>query len=67
MRPSAQHNGWIVSLWIQPLVDGRVQVDAIIPIDGYKVLFKERFATARPAIAFWRAHYLELFGIDPMI
>lgn len=64
---SPRHGGAVVSLWIQPLNDGQIQVDAVLPIDGYRVLFKERHATAGPAIASWRAHYLELFGVAPLI
>lgn len=62
MAPSAAHGGDVVSLWIQPLADGRIQVDAIHPHDGYRVLFCEHFAQAAPAIAYWRAAHLELFG-----
>lgn len=65
MAPSAAHGGDVVSLWIQPLADGRIQVDAVHPRDAYRVLFKEHFAQAAPAIAFWRAAHLELFGFAP--
>lgn len=72
---SPRHGGAVVSLWIQPLNDGQIQVDAVLPIDGYRVLpidgyrvlFKERHATAGPAIASWRVHYLALFGVAPLI
>lgn len=67
MLSSARHGGKVVSLWLQPLNDGQIQVDALIPIDGYKELFKERHATAGAAIASWRGHYLELFDVDPLI
>ena len=65
MLPSAAYGGDVVSLWIQPLADGRIQVDAVHPHDGYRVLFKERFTQAAPAIAYWHAAHLELFGFEP--
>ena len=66
MLHSPRHGGLLVDLWIQTRPCGAIQVDAIVPMQDYKVLFKERHATAGPAIASWRAHYLALFGIDPL-
>lgn len=67
MLHSSRHGGLLVDLWIQTRPCGAIQVDAIVPMQDYKVLFKDRHATAGPAIAAWRAHYPELFGLDPLI
>lgn len=66
MLHSAVHGGLLVDLWIQTRPGGFIQVDAIVPMRDYKVLFKERHDTAGPAIASWRGHYLALFGVDPL-
>lgn len=66
MLHSPRHGGQLVHLVIQARPGGVIQVDAIVPMQEYKVLFKERHATAGPAIASWRAHYMALFGIDPL-
>lgn len=66
MMHSAVHGGLVVDLWIQTRPGGAIQVDAIIPMQDYKVLFKEQHETPGPAIASWRAHYLTLFGVDPL-
>lgn len=52
----------VVSLCIQVRPAGVVQVDAILPIDGYRSLFKRAFQEVPDAVAFWRAQHLELFG-----
>lgn len=62
---SPRHGGH-VSLWIQALTDGRLQVDAVYPMDGYRVLFKERYDDGAQARQAWRARYLELFGMEPL-
>lgn len=67
MLHSAVHGGLLVDLWIQTRPCGAIQVDAVVPMLDYKVLFRERHETAGPAIASWRAHYLALFGVDPLI
>lgn len=67
MLHSSRHGGLLVDLWIQTRPCGAIQVDAIVPMQDYKVLFKELFYDEAPAIAAWRAHYLDLFGIDPLI
>lgn len=66
MLCSDEHGGLVVDLWLQTRPCGAIQVDAIVPMQDYKVLFKERHDTAGPAIASWRAHYLALFGVDPL-
>lgn len=66
MLPSSRHGGLLVHLVIQARPGGAIQVDAIVPMQDYRLLFKQRFDTAGPAIAFWRKHYLALFGIDPL-
>lgn len=65
MHHSAQHGGH-VSLWIQSFLDGEIQVDAIVPMDGYRVLFERLFRDGAQARAFWQAQFLELFGFDPL-
>ena len=66
MLHSPRHGGLLVDLWIQTRPCGAIQVDAVVPMQDYKVLFKERFSTAGPAVEYWRARYLELFGVDPL-
>lgn len=66
MLHSTAHGGLVVDLWLQTRPCGAIQVDAIVPMQDYKVLFRERHDTAGPAIASWRAHYLALFGVDPL-
>ena len=63
MLPSAQHKG-VVSLWLQALPDGTLQVDANVPLQDYRQLFKERFTDETGARAFWCEQYAELFGHD---
>jgi len=63
MLPSAQHKG-VVSLWLQALPDGTLQVDANVPRQDYRQLFKERFTDETEARAFWCEQYAELFGHD---
>lgn len=61
MHHSPGH-GAVVSLCIQARPAGVVQVDAILPIDGYRLLFKRAFQEGADAVTFWRAQHLELFG-----
>lgn len=63
MLPAPAHNG-VVSLWLQALPSGEIQVDAIAPMQDYRVLFRERFTDETEARAFWCEQYAELFGHD---
>lgn len=63
MLPSTQHKG-VVSLWLQALPDGTLQVDANAPRQDYRQLFKARFTDETEARAFWCEQYAELFGHD---
>lgn len=59
MFHSPRHKG-LVSLWIQSHDDGRIQVDAVVPIDGYRLLFKRFFTDGAQARAFWHEQHAEL-------
>lgn len=66
MLPSPTYDGAYVDLWIRPLRDGRVQVDAVVPRREYRQLFKVAFDDPAEAIDYWREQYKGLFGIDPL-
>lgn len=62
-RHSAQHDS-LVSLWIQALPDGRIQVDAIAPRLDYRVLFRHHYTDETAARQAFRMHHKTLFGHD---
>lgn len=64
MHQSAQHKG-VVSLWLQSHLDGRIQVCAVVPMQDYRLLFKEFFTDPTEARAYWCEQYAELFGHQP--
>lgn len=63
MLQSPQHKG-VVSLWLQALPYGALQVCANVPRQDYRQLFKQRFTDETEARAFWCEQYAELFGHD---
>lgn len=62
-RHSPKH-GTAVSLFAGVHHSGRTMIDAVEPLDGYRVIFREFFDIPDDALAFWEQQTAELFGTD---
>ena len=67
-RPCPSQGGRLVDLAIFIRANGLIRVEAIVPIQDYRALFREDFAQrdADKAVQAWRSVYADLFGLDPL-